>query len=96
MSGTGKDHTCDMCACCAGVTTAEGHHTADVVVLAAGRRIPDLAAHAGVRTRLADKPATLNVYTEPAPPLLRHIVLSRAHICSHWTFIVVSIPMLVL
>ena len=56
----------------------DAHYRADVVVLAAGRGIPELAAHAGVRLRLADKPATLNVYTQPAPHLLRHIILSGA------------------
>ena len=62
------------------MTTASGQYEADYVVLAAGRGIPPLAAQAGVEVPLADKPPTLNVYTEPAPRMLHHILLSgRLH-----------------
>ena len=67
--------------CQAGVTTSRGQYEADYVVLAAGRGIPQLAAQAGVQVPLADKPATLNVYTEPAPRMLHHILLSGALRC---------------
>jgi glycine/D-amino acid oxidase-like deaminating enzyme len=68
---------------CVRVTTPAGTYTADVVLLAAGRGTPELAAQARARVRLADKPPTLNVYTASIPPLLRHIILSGAHACMH-------------
>ena len=58
------------------LVTASGIAQADTYVIAAGLGTPQLAMKARVEVPLADKPATLNVYTVPAPPLLRHMVLS--------------------
>ena len=44
--------------------------------MAAGLGTPQLARMAGIDVPLDDKAATLNVYTVPAPPLLRHMLLS--------------------
>jgi glycine/D-amino acid oxidase-like deaminating enzyme len=56
--------------------TASGRIQADTYVIAAGLGTPDLARKAGIEVLLAHKPSTLNVYTVPAPPLLRHMLLS--------------------
>ena len=58
------------------LVTASGRVQADTYVIAAGLGTPQLAMKAGVEVPLADKPATLNVYTVPAPPLLQHMLLS--------------------
>ena len=58
------------------LATASGLVQANVFVIAAGLRTPELARMAGVEVPLDDKPATLNVYTLPAPPLLQHMLLS--------------------
>ena len=50
--------------------------------MAAGLGTPQLARMAGVDVPLEDKPATLNVYTVPAPPLLRHMLLSGGFLSS--------------
>ena len=54
--------------------------------MAAGLGTPQLAGMAGIDVPLDDKPATLNVYTVPAPPLLRHMLLSGGFLsvnCHH-------------
>jgi len=58
------------------LVTASGRVRADTYVIAAGLGTPQLAMKAGVEVPLADKPATLNVYTVPAPPLMQHMLLS--------------------
>ena len=58
------------------LATASGVVQADTFVIAAGLGTAKLASMAGVEVPLEDKPATLNVYTVPAPPLLRHMLLS--------------------
>ena len=60
------------------LVTASARVRADTYVIAAGLGTPHLARKAGVEVFLADKPATLNVYTVPAPPLLQHMLLSGA------------------
>ena len=58
------------------IASTSGRVQADAYVFAAGLGIPDLAKKAGVEVPLSSKPATLNVYTVPAPPLLQHMLLS--------------------
>ena len=58
------------------IASTSGRVQADTYVLAAGLGIPNLAKKAGFEVPLSSKPATLNVYTVPAPPLLQHMLLS--------------------
>ena len=58
------------------IASTSGRVQADAYVFAAGLGIPDLAKKAGFEVSLSSKPATLNVYTVPAPPLLQHMLLS--------------------
>lgn len=58
------------------LATASGVIQADTFVIAAGLGTAELARMAGVEVPLEDKPATLNVYTVPGPPFLRHMLLS--------------------
>ena len=62
--------------------TSSGAVQADTFVLAAGLGTPGLARMAGVEVPLDHKPATLNVYTVPAPLLLRHMLLSGGFLFS--------------
>ena len=83
---------CDACMCndlidprlVAELVTASGVVQADMFVIAAGLGPPQLARMAGVDVLLADKPATLNVYTMPAPPLLQHMLLSGDFFASEY------------
>ena len=67
-----KSKTCPS----AELATTSGVVQADTFVIAAGLGTPELARMAGIEVPLDNKPATLNVYTAPAPPLLRHMLLS--------------------
>ena len=58
------------------IASTSGRLQADTYVFAAGLGVPDLAKKAGFEVPLSSKPATLNVYTVPAPPLLQHMLLS--------------------
>ena len=63
------------------LASTSGRVQADAYVFAAGLGIPALAKKAGFQVLLSSKPATLNVYTVPAPPLLQHMLLSGQIFC---------------
>lgn len=60
----------------AGVSTSQGQHDADVVVLAAGLNTAKLAEQLGAKIPLADKPGTLTILTQPMPKFLQHIIVT--------------------
>lgn len=66
----------DEASALAGFSTSQGDHDADVVILAAGLNTSKLAKKLGGDIRLADKPGTLTILTQPMPKFLNHIIVT--------------------